>query len=158
MRILSPKFKKAALKPQSKEVLLYLLEISHPDWEDTFYFVFNTKNIVSNGITYLVNNFQIQPPTDGPNSSQVTLVLDNVDRLMLPVLRSASAYPKVVFKHILASEPNTVLNIWKYDIRQIQYSADKIACTLLANSFLSETAPKDKMDPPRNRGLYKESE
>ncbi len=158
MRILSPLFKRSAIAPQSKEVLLYLLEITHPSWEDNFYFVFNTKDVVSNGTTYLMNNFQIQPPTDGPNSSQVNLILDNVDRLTLPSLRGATAFPKVVFKHILASEPDTVLNIWKYEIKQIQYSADKIACTLLGNSFLSETAPKDKMDPPRNRGLYKESE
>lgn len=158
MRILSTTFRAAALKPQSNEVLLYLIDITHPDWEENFYFVFNTTDIESNGTTYQKQNLQIQPPTDGPNNSQITLTLDNVDRLTLPAFRSVTTPPKVVLRMILASAPDTVLALWKYDIKQIQYKAATIACSCLANSFLSETVPKDKMDPPRNRGLYKESE
>lgn len=158
MRVLTNTAKRAFLAPQSNEVLLYLIEITHPDWAENFYFVFNTTNITSGGREYVRNNFQIEAPPDSPNSNRVTLLLDNVDRLVLPSLRGISTPPIVVLKKILASEPDSVLAFWRYELRQVQYKAGSVSCTLISNAFLAEMAPKDKMSPPNNRGLYKESE
>jgi hypothetical protein len=153
----------AIFAPETCEVFIKLIEIDHPDWDEPFRFCQNSNNVVSNGDTYEQFPFTIEPPNDSGNeSSQVTLLLDNVKRTALLPLRQLAASSNratVTLKLVLASEPDTVIgDVWEFTLMEIGYNGNVIQCSLLFDDIGNEPFPSDDMSPANNPGLFKEGE
>lgn len=147
----------AMFAAETDEVFLRLLEINHADWDEPFRLVQNTEDFEHNGNTYTQWPFQFEPPNDSAvEVSQVTLVLDNIDRTILRALRSITSFATVTFWLVLASEPDTVVGeTYVFQLRQVpSYNAKLLSCACLFDAVLSETVPADEMTPAKNPGLF----
>lgn len=162
MRNISQAILKDWNKAEQSGVYLKLFTMEHESWEEAVYIVQNKTDITSNGITYLNFPFKIEPPNDSSEElSRVTCVLDNVDRRLLPLIRSlmGKTFAKCTLSLIKASDPDTVIgDVYEFDLRAVQYKARSISLELLADSIGDQLIPADDMSPPNNRGLFKETE
>lgn len=153
----------AIYAPSTNEVFVRLLEISHPSWSQPFRFCDNTEDVVSNGDTYVRFPFTIEPPNDsGEDPARATLLLDNIERSVLPSIRqviSSSDRITVTLAIVLVSEPDTVLgDVWEFELTEYSANAQVIQCNLLLDAVLDESVPGDDMTPAKNPGLFKEGE
>lgn len=154
---LSTNVLQAILKPFTEQVFLHLLEISHPLLSESFRFVANTEDIEHQGKVYEAFPFLAQRPA---GSNQVTITLDNAERTCLPFFMEIAADEpaKAILTRIMASEPDTVIDTYTFEIRQISANARVIVCTCLADTQAKEGAPSVSMTPNRNPGLFGEGD
>lgn len=108
-RTLSATARAAVHGPQTGEVFLVLLVISHASLSPSLYFVNNLTDITTGGHTYKAYPFSIEIPEESDGAPpQVTLAIDNVSREITDAIRSLATAPTVTMTIILASSPATV--------------------------------------------------
>ena len=142
---LSPLAKAAAQAPESDEVFLVLIEISHPNWATPFYMVDNTVEIVSKGKTYIPWPFELVLGDDnGETLPEVSLIIDNVDPALVEIIRTTQDPPSMSISVVLASAPDVLeVFISGLTLRNVEFDAMKITWTLYAESLADQRFPAD---------------
>lgn len=111
-RTTSALFKAMANAQETKEVLLALVEITHPAIAGgVLRLVQDLQDVTSNGNVYTAFPFQIILPEDNDEATpKVRLVVDNVDRSIAIAIRSIppTSAPTVKIDIVVASQPNVV--------------------------------------------------
>ena len=155
-RPVSVTLKEAVNDQDTEEVFIVLLTIEHPDMEDTLYFTLDAVNTISRGNTYLALPFELTPPEESPDQPPVAkLVLDNVDRQIVYLLRSISSPLTVKFEVVLSSDPDMVEAVWEgFQLRNIKYDALTIQGDLTLENFLQEPYPSGVFCPAWFPGLF----
>lgn len=158
MRTMSTRAVSAINQPQTSEVFLYLLDITLKinSVETTYHFVNNTEKIIRNSITYIPLAFKIVLPAEGETISEAQLSLDAVDLIMIEAFRRAEEAPKAAFIVILASAPNDAPEAgpFNFDIKEVNYNAQAITCSLALSNTLDATYPRVTKTPYFFPGLF----
>lgn len=148
----------AALMAQSTDkVFLVLLTIDHPDLGTPFRLVNNTEDVTSNGDLYTAYPFEISfPSEDGENISSASLILDNVDQLLVSTIRSLQSEPTVQLNLVIFDTPDVVeAGPMDFLLRGVKYDSFKIVAELTFEPILQEPFPKDIMSPKVFPGLFR---
>lgn len=141
---------------ETEEVFLSLLTFTHPDMPEVLRFVDNTKEIVSNGETFLPYPFTIVLPDDKDGVlPQVKLSIDNVDKRLTTAIRGFSNPPIVTLQIILASSPDRVeIRLDHLKLRNVTFDAFTIEASLVIDSPMSRRFPASTYNPKQFLALF----
>lgn len=136
---------------------LVLVEISYSTIP-TIYFVNNTEDIVSNGVTYTAYPFSVILPPDDPDLQvRARLTLSHVTT-ELNVLRSiAGRRERAAFalKVIDADDPDTILqSVSGLVAASVSYNAEQMDIDLTIDNFLTEPFPSATFSPSTFPGIF----
>lgn len=165
-RTISTTLRGAMNAEETSQVPIILLTIDHDDLAEPFYLSSDpttrldgdapSYGTVSRGETYLFVPFSLVLPddkTDAPPAAQISI--DNVDRALIPILRSTSTPARVTIEVVLASAPNVVeMAFAEMDLVAADYNADSITITLQQNALQTEPFPADVISPSNFPGLF----
>lgn len=158
----STAFRRAIFKPETDEVFLYLLTITHPDLDGPLRFVANSEDIVSRGETYTAFPFTINFPGGGDDqvpSAQVSIspVSDpaNPDTDIVLILRNLGSAPKLSLETVLASQPDIVeQSALDLTLTTVDFESQTISGTLSYEDILNEPYPGDSYNPATWPGVF----
>lgn len=99
--------------------------------------------IVSNGETFEPYSFDVVLPADSLESiEQVTLVIDNVDRIFMDALRAAQEPLEFNIQIALLSQPDIIeLELEQLTTQQVEFDQFQIRATLLLNDIWNQKFP-----------------
>jgi hypothetical protein len=147
----------AMTAPETGEVFLPLLTITHSTLPQPIRVVRNLTDVVSRGNTYTAFPFQITWPQDREDQlPQVSLAIDNVDRTIGLALRSIRGRgPNVRLEVVLASSPDT-LEGGPLDVvlKERDIDAATVGGVLGVEDLLNEPFPADTFAPDKFPALY----
>jgi len=150
-------FKLAVLSPNTSEVLLWLLTLEHPSTSTIYRFVNNLDAITSRGNNYIAFPFKfILADDDGNTLPQINIVIDNVNRDLMDILRSYADGLTIKAEIILASQPNTVeYTIEDLVVKSVQYNAQEVTMTAQVEDLMNQRFPANDYLPRSFAGMFK---
>ena len=153
----SNEFKINVNKLSADEMLLVLLEISHPNLATPIRVVCDNKDFLFNGEQFLAMQFTFrrQPDNQGelPKSS---LVLENVGRTLVKWIDASGGGRGATVKVILArrSAPNVTDEAIDFGIESTTVDTKAITLSLVVQNNLVKRAMKYVYDTKRAAGLF----
>lgn len=165
-RTVSLAMRQAMNAEETGEVPIVLLTITHDDLLQPIRLSsdpttrFSTDPVmygtVSRGQQYLFVPFSAVLPDDKEEAApQARIVIDNIDREMIAILRSTSTPAAVTLDIVLASSPDAVeVSYTGFDLVAAEYDAENITITLQMDAFVTEPFPCDSMNPSNLPGLF----
>jgi hypothetical protein len=156
-RTLTIAARRAIYAPETGEVFLVLLTITHPSLPAPIRVVANSEDIVSEGLTYQRFPFEVTlPPESEDSPPSVKLRIANADREIVRAVRSVSGEAmKAELRVVLASSPDVIeAGPYEFTIRQPTFDASFVEATLRFEEILSEPYPADAFTPSRFPGLF----
>lgn len=166
MRSLSLDFRAALFAQQSGVVPIFLLTITHPDLADpillssdattrltTDPLVYGTT---SRGDDYLYIGLRVQLPDEKDKGApQSRLVISNIDRSIIPLVRSVNSPASVKIEAVLASDLDTVeFSVPALDMSTAEFNADEISFDLTMDAKVTEPYPSGSFSPASFPGLF----
>ncbi|MBT4291209.1 DUF1833 family protein [bacterium] len=146
--VLTQRFIVSAFRPETPEVYLALLTISHADISP-IRVVNNTVNIVSNSNTFTGFPFDITLPdstSDAPPRSK--LVIDNISREIAEQIRTISTPVTVTLQLIRAADPDTIEKEWQpFTLRNVKWNFLNMQGDLTIENMLREPYPAGEFSP-----------
>lgn len=136
MRTISETARRAVNAPQTDQVFLVILEITHSALAEPIRVVNNLTSIQHGGNTYqpVAFSFTLPNQEDGKAASS-KLTIDNVDRQIVQAVRSINSAADVVAKVVLFDSPDVVeYGPLDYKLRNVTYTAETVTGDL---SFLA---------------------
>ena len=155
MRVLSTAGLTSIFSQNSDEVWLALLTISHPSLDAPLMFVSNTESITSRGNIFVGYVFSLELPAEDPDMpGEARLVISNIDRAIVNLIRSLSSPPSILIEIVLASQPDTVeASFDGLVLREAGWDAMEVRGTLKYDDILTEPISV-QMTPSRFPGLF----
>jgi hypothetical protein len=147
----------AALAQTTNEVFISLVEINHEDLAQPIYLCDDSQDTISNGNTYTSFPFTFTLPNDESDQEpQVKLVLPNVDRRLIEMIRSITGGPTVKLSVVLASAPND-LALGPVMLKAVgaPYTAETIQLSLSFDSYSGEPLPHLTQSPQYFPSMFK---
>lgn len=162
MRTLSTPALESLFQPESGEVWLVFLTITHADLEDPIYLVRNSEDVArtigGSPVTFTAMMFEIELPEQAAErmpEAQISLI--NVDRMITDTLRAITGKPaaEVKIELALATSPN-VIEYGPLELRlvSIQHSALMVTGTLGIDDVMRRAWPEGILDNADFPGLY----
>lgn len=148
--------RRAMQAPSTTEVLLDLLEITHPDLATPIRLVNNTSDITSSSNVYAASAFSLQMPSQIPDGEPTAAIeIQNVDRQVELALATLISEPVFTVKVVLASAPSTVvLGPYALPLATSETSRNTIRLTLGgADPLLLKQFPRVRFSTERFPGL-----
>lgn len=156
--MLSPSAKISLMAQETTEREICLLTITHPDFDRTLYLstdpteylfdeettgtpVYGTK---SRGRDYVYLPMSpTLPSSDSETPPTGTFSISNVSREIAPYLLVVNdEYPKITVEVVMASDPDTVTQIWpEFDLATASMNADTVDVQIGLNSANTEPVP-----------------
>jgi hypothetical protein len=156
VRTLSPAALASAFAESTGEVWLLLCTIEHPDIEgDALRFVNNMESVTSRGELYIAFPFTVElPGEDAENLGEARLRIDNIDRMIVEVIRTISSPPTVTLEVVLASSPDAVEASFEgMTLRAVSYDAQAVSGVLKFEDIAGEPMSL-QMTPQRFPGMF----
>jgi hypothetical protein len=153
----SQKLIQAALEPNTGEVFLFLLTVSHPSFLQPIRLVNNVEPIVSRGQEYIAFPLEISlPPDDGETLPSIQIKASNASLELVDEIRSVVGPMELRLELILASSPDWIeASIENMRVASIQYDKDAITMTATVDDLLNLAFPKERYLPSNFAGLFK---
>lgn len=158
---------RAMMNAQETEIVpIFLLRIAHEDLDEPFYFSsdpterLNDDPLIygttSQSIDWLFMPFTLVLPDEKDESPpQMRLIIDNLDRSMVELLRSTISPAKVKFYMVMSNALNTVeLEGIDFDLTAVSYNAQTIDMTLTVDALATEPYPYGTFNPAQFGGLF----
>ena len=144
------------LSTSSDEAFLVLVTIRHAATGTLLRAVNNTEQIISRGDTFEPYPFSfILPQETGEGIGVATFEIDNVDLVLIDMLRSAVTAPRVDIEIILGSLPDVVeIGIYDLALREVSWDASVIRGKLLNEDLLSTGFPSYSYVPTEWQGIF----
>lgn len=147
-------------RPQGQQVLIQLLEISHPAWSQTFRICNHNKDIIHGGNTYTAWAFSI--PLVSENQGQLpqpALVLDSADPTIAQAIKATAGSKlgriQVVAKLVTYANPDYVQRgPTTFKVRRVQCNIFQIVAQLTLLSVEFDAIPFKKIDPTNFPGSF----
>lgn len=145
----------AAFAQETGEAYLFILEISHPSLSEPIRITNNHEAVVSNGNTYTPLNFEIDIPDQGEDVPNVTVKIDNVDRVIVDNIRAINSPPTFSLSVVLSSTPD-IIEAGPFEMRlsDVEYDAFVVSGRLMFEDILTEPYPAGSFNPPSFPGLF----
>ena len=144
--------------PQTGEVYLELLEISHASLPEPLRFVDNTEAVVSRGNTYDPVSFSFNlPNAKVGNTDKVSFSISNIDRRAVELARSVPASSPLVLTGmtIRASAPDVYeTGPLSFSLRDIKWTAQSLTGNLYDDIDGGMAIPRLTFNPADFPGLY----
>lgn len=149
-------FRRSAFDPNTAEVWLVLLTISHEQLAEPIRVVNNTVEIVSRGETFIGYPFEITLPDSQEESApRARLAIDNVSREISQSIRTITSAPSVLIEIIRAADPDTVEVAWpNFALRNVHWDAMRVSGDLTIEDFTAEPYPAGIFSPASFPGLF----
>lgn len=156
MRSLSPVLLRALFSESTREVLLALLKIDHPNLVTPIRVVNNLQPITSQGYTWAAFPFEITLPGEAEDELPVmTLRIDAVDRQIITAVRNLQGAPDITLDLIVASQPDVVeASFVGFKLKNVSYDNLTVEGELRLEEILSEPFPAHAMTPFNFAGLF----
>jgi len=142
--------------PQTSEVFLVILEITHDGLPAPIRVVNNNEAIVHDGDTYLATAFRFTIPSqeDGKITNS-RLIIDNVDRVIVEAIRSIHTPPNVSASVILASNSDIIeAGPWEFKLRNTTYNRSTVSGELVFESYMRDNCGTIKYKNTSFPGLF----
>jgi hypothetical protein len=162
----------ALFSPDSQNTLVTLLTIYNPDNEtevllriaDNYTQRLNDSaeqddivyGIISRGTQFLFLPMSINLPSEEENAApRCSIVLTDVTKQIVPIIREISGPPRVKIELVLNSTPNTVeVSYDRFYLSSISYNADQVSAELSMLDFAVEPFPAYSFTPAHFPGLF----
>jgi len=155
-RSLSTLAKQSLNAPETGEVFLLLLTISHASLAVPIRVANNLENVVSGGQTFVAFPFTIVLPDDKEDQApKIHLVIDNVDRSIVQAVRTLTSPPTIQLDVALASQPDTLeASFPGFTLRQANYDQLVVEGDLTLEEIVLEPFPEGAFTPQDFPGIY----
>jgi hypothetical protein len=166
VRNLSLNFRRALFAQESAEVGVMLLTITHDNFDEIFRLSSDpTQRIttdplrygtISRGETFFFVQMDLQLPDerdrDPPKSR---MIIANLDRDLIPLVRSVTSPAQVKIECVLASAPDFVeFDVPQLDLINVDYNALTLSFDLAMDALAIEPFPAGSFDPASFPGLF----
>lgn len=164
---MSPAALRAVFSPDSDDTLIVLLTFSGSNIvgdikladnytqrlletdEDIIY------GVKSRGNDYLFLPFEFTLPTEDDSAPRAGINIYDVNKQLLPSIRSLTTAPNVKIELVLASNPDVVeVDFGEFLLGNIKYNADTISGDLTLETFENEPFPSGTFTPSYFPGLF----
>ena len=155
-RSLSDASKQALYAPETAEAFLILLTLDHEGLAEPIRVTSDAVNTVSRGETFIAYPFDLTLPDDEENKSpRARLVIDNIDRQIVAVLRSLATPPTMKIEIIRAADPDTVEATFEdFRLINVTYDSSVIEGELAIEDFTAEPYPAASFTPGNFPGIF----
>jgi len=111
---------------------------------------------ISNTLEYQFLPLEITLPNDDATSSpKCQLVIHDVTRYLVPVIRTLTGPPEITLQLVLASSPNTIeISFTGFKLTNLVYNANTISGDLTIPSLEIEPFPAHSFTPAYFPGLF----
>jgi Domain of unknown function (DUF1833) len=166
MSALSLTFRTAAHAEQTGEILVLLVTLTHEDLDDPIRLSSDPTTrlsvdplrygTVSRGDTYDFLPMSLVLPEESEDTiPAMQVVVDNVSRALIPLLRSISTPAIVTVELVLASAPDNVEATWpEFELSSSSPSAQQVSIDLTTESDANEPYPSGLFTPAGFPGLF----
>lgn len=168
MRTLSATALAAIFAPESDDNLITLLTFDHDDLADPIRLcdhslgrISETDEEVVYGVTsrtedYIYLPMEVTLPTDDQMSApRMQIVIRDVTRYLIPVIRSIPTSIPVTIELVLASDPDTVEATFSgFELAGITYNRDQVTGDLSIPTLTAEPFPAGTFTPASFPGIY----
>jgi len=167
-RVTNVDFLRAAYAEESGIVIVLLMSITHPSWDQVIRIstdptkkVLETSADIFYGTNSRNHDFMFVPlmialpneTEEGPLRMQITL--DNVSRELISTIRALSSPPSVNVELVLSDAPDTVLANWpEFLLVNVQYDANSITGDLIIETLTHEPFPAGTFTPSEFPSLF----
>jgi hypothetical protein len=153
---LSPQMLAQLYGQESHDPFLFLVTLDHEEWDEPIYFVNNTVEIVSRGITYLPFPMTIRLPTDdGETARAFAMEFDNVSLELIEPLRKVTTQVDIKLEMILASMPDEVqISFEELKLQTVNYTKFRVIGSVILDNFLNTAMTSEQYGPSNFKGLF----
>ena len=143
-------------EPEAGDPFLILATITHDDIS-TIRLAQNTEDVVSRGNTFTAFPFEVLLPEQRADRlARATLEFCNIDRLLVPLLRSVHTPPSIRIEIVLASAPDVVeYGPYDYSVLGSNYDAQTARLECAHEDILNEPFPRDRFTPNTAPGVFR---
>jgi hypothetical protein len=157
-RSLTPRGVRALQAQTENAALLSLVTITHAPSGSLFRVVDNSVPITSRSIIFYPWSFRFVLAQDSlTQQPQVEFEIDNVDLVLVDMLRAANSPPAIKIELVVSDAPNVVeMLIDGLLLRNVRWNVGTITGTLLADDIFTQSFPSRHpfFDPMQNPGLF----
>ena len=141
---------------ETGDAFFLLITITHADITTPIRLVANNTDVVSNANTFLAYPMTMTLPVDdGDALPSMTVIVDNVDRLLMQAIRTLPNAPQFIIELVLSSAPDIVeLVIPDMFVRRANYDAYQVTIELGIEDILNTGYPAHTYSPEYNPGLF----
>ncbi len=155
-RILSEQARQSLYAPETEDIFLILLTISHEGMSGPVRVTSDAVDTVSRGNSFVPFPFDLVLPDDQENRSpRARLVIDNIDRQIVQALRDIATAPAVLIEIVRAADPDVVeARFVDFRLTNVSYDAFRVEGDLTIEDFTSEPFPAAIFSPNLFPGLF----
>ncbi|MGO8093229.1 DUF1833 family protein [Rhizobium leguminosarum] len=165
-RNVSSGFLGAVYAQETDEVPICLLTVTHEDLAEPIYISSDPTTRLSDdpliygtdsrGEQYIFLPFEFTLPDDKSDSPpRVQLTMDNIDRALVPLLRSFVTPPSIKLEIVLASDLDTVeITVPVLQMSDVTFEDHNISNNLVADPLTNEPHPAGQFTPGSFPGLF----
>jgi hypothetical protein len=167
---MSPNALKAVFSPDSDDDLIILLTIYNPLNENEVIFRLAdgftkrisetdsevTYGVTSNGFDYTFIPMEISLPSeDEAQAPRCSIVMHDVTRYLIPVIRTITAPPKIKLELVLTKSPDTIeVSFSDFFINNFTYNSDAVTADLSMIDYEKEPFPMHSFTPRYFPGMF----
>jgi hypothetical protein len=147
----------AMLSQQTEQIVLTCLKITHPELPAPLRFVNDRADLTRADGVYQAAAFEFRLPDDTEDNVPAgEVVLDNVDRQIIEVVRPLQQAPQIEVNFVLADTPDVVeVGPIEFKLRQFSYDAQVIRGRLgYEEDFLTQSWPRYRFTPRYSPGVF----
>jgi hypothetical protein len=153
---ISSVFRAGANAQQNPDAAILLVTVTHSELAETHRLTNAGENVVSRGDTFLAIPMEITLAEDGPDRPpQAKIVVANVDRRLVQVLRATIQPCSIKLEVVLISTPDYVEAVMdNFTMREVEYDAFTIQGTLSLEGLFDEPVVDYCFTPTIAPGLF----
>ncbi len=155
-RNLSASARQAIFAADSGEAFVILLTFTHASLAEPIRVSSDAVDTVSRGHIYVAYPFELTLPDDDESRApRARLIIDNVDRQIVAVLRELTTSPVLTLEVVRASEPDVVEAVFHdFRLRNVRYDSHVIEADLTIEDFTAEPYPAGSFCPSLFPGIF----
>lgn len=166
MRSLSLNFLRALFAQEGGEIPAFLLTITHPTLINPILLSTDATTrltddplvyaTISRGMTFLYAGVSLQLPDEQDSTAPAAkLVIENVTRALIPMVRSIQTPAQAKIEVVLISAPDTVEITWpSFDLTNLQYDMATLQFDLTMDALTTEPFPAGTFGPANFPNLF----
>jgi hypothetical protein len=155
----SASFTAARQRVNDPSGVLELLEITHASFSGPARIVNDTRDWISNGVTYVGLPFRFTYPQDkAKEAPRSTLEIDNVGRDLTAELERLppSAIVMATVRLVDRASPNTIEWEWTVPMTNVSVNAAVISASLGVDFLMRQQAVRLRHDPNTSPGIFQD--
>lgn len=155
-RSITSQTRAAFFAPETDEVFIILLTLSHDEMAAPIRVCSAAENILSRGETFIPFPFALTLPEDEDGRPpRARLGIDNIDRQIVLAVRSLTSSPQVLIEIIRAAAPDVVeARFEDFRFTNISYDSRAVTGDLTVEDFTAEPFPAACFSPSLFPGLF----